>query len=179
MNDLLSRQARAGGFEALPECRIVAWQRPSWQERLVVHSRCSPAEGGRGMHPRRWSPYRWTPGGSRGQSSLNTHIRTHTHTHTSFQTTWLHTVYHAKLFVPFIYSNTTRFALLAPLEVKMRTWPSCSSQKVTSLRHKVNPSQIKSTRSRKKIKSRVLTVSHILVALTETSTPLTLSWISA
>lgn len=82
----------------LPECHIVAWQRPSWPERPMVHNRYSPAEAGRDMHPRLWSPYRWTLGGSTGQSSLHTQTKIHTHTH--FQQTWSdevshHSVHHA------------------------------------------------------------------------------------
>lgn len=70
---------KISAFESvLPECRIVPWQTPSWPERPVVHSRYSPAEAGRDTHPPHWSPYRWTLGGSTGQSSLHTHTHTDT-----------------------------------------------------------------------------------------------------
>lgn len=58
----------------LPECHSAAWPTPSWPERPGVRSRCSPAEAGRDTLPPRWSPYRWTAGGSTGQSNLRTQV---------------------------------------------------------------------------------------------------------
>lgn len=59
---------------------------------------------------------------------------------------------------------------LAPLVVKMRASVSCSPLKITWKNNK---------KMKRWMKSCVLTVSHILVALTETSTPLALLWIPA